>query len=66
MIDEYTGKKIVSPLDLNPISFVTNCYLSPRKGDHLFHFRDGEIFATLDRYAIISCEEYDRLTANQK
>jgi len=62
MIDEHTGQKVVSPLDIQPpMPTVINCYIQSR-GEILFYQMDGAIIPNLDGYAIIPIEEYERLT----
>ena len=49
-----------------PQPFIKNCYLCARKGETIFHQTADAIIPLLDGYAIIPCEEYDRLIASQK
>lgn len=46
-------------------SYMTNCILKPREFGEgaMFSAIDGEIYATLDRYAIIPVEDYEALVA---
>lgn len=46
------------------LSYLKNCYIKGRDGDHLFYVKDlgvgPVVLATLDSYAIIPLEDYDR------
>lgn len=43
-------------------SYIKNCYIKPKQHDTLFEqFFDNSIRVTLDGYAIIPIEEYERL-----
>ena len=47
-------------------SYLTNCLLSPRRGEIIFHIKhNGEILASLRGYAIIPVEEYERLAQSE-
>jgi hypothetical protein len=48
-----------------PKSYIKNCFIKAKETDRrknpLFYFKDGEIYARLDGYAIIPKDEYYKL-----
>jgi len=64
IIDNYNPIQNISSNKQKVRSYLRNCYIKPRDGDKLFFIDDfgtgPVLLATLDDYAIIPLQEYDK------